>query len=245
MPTFTFFIWFIAEPVLFYVLVTIEYTERSATTRGSAKGKKHTESKNTVDQIAVLNSSRVQFITAALTAHSLQKVYLPGQTSGPGFKIYWSGSRYCLDTRYHKHWLTSLLQLSGGKGQAPLISDDPDWRTVLAQLQASVNRPRSKLDAVCVHFDLDHMEGFKNRRHVCLFSMYLIWRLYILLGHCCSYSTRYWISGTWFRNACSSCWCIHFRAACCCCCCWWDQGELAMRRAWNMLHSFKFKAHSD
>jgi hypothetical protein len=27
---------------------------------------------------------------------------------------------------------------SGGKAQAPLISDDPDWRTILAQLQASV-----------------------------------------------------------------------------------------------------------
>jgi len=58
------------------------------------------------------------------------------------------------------------IHCSGGKGQAPLISDDADWRTILAQLQISVNRPRSKLDTVCVIFDLDQMEGFKNCRHV-------------------------------------------------------------------------------
>jgi len=84
----------IADGMLFYILVTIEYAERSASTRGTAKGRKHTESKNTVDQVAIFGSSRTQFITAALAAHNLQNVYVPGPMSGPGFKIHWSGSRY-------------------------------------------------------------------------------------------------------------------------------------------------------
>ena len=80
--------------MIFYVLVTIEYLERSAPTHGNAKGKKHAASKNTVDQIAILSCSHVQFITAALAAHNLQNVYIPGPTNGPGFKIHWTGSRY-------------------------------------------------------------------------------------------------------------------------------------------------------
>jgi hypothetical protein len=81
-----------------------------------------------------------------------------------------------------------LFFRSGGKGQAPLISDDPDWRTILAQLQAFVNRPRSKLETVCIIFDLDQMQGFKNHRHVCIFFIYInAKRLDILLGYCSGY----------------------------------------------------------
>ena len=141
--------------------------ERTASTRGTAKGKKHTESKNTIDQVAILSSTHVQFVTAALGAHNLQNVYIPGQTNGPAFKIYWSGSRYF--TISFSLQLLNHYFISGGKGQAPLISDDLDWRTSISQLQASVNRPQSKLDTVCIIFDLDQMEGFKNRRHVCAF----------------------------------------------------------------------------
>ena len=86
--------------MLFYVLVTIEYAERSASTRSTTKGRKHSESKNTVDQVAILGSSHAHFIAAALTAHNLQNVYVPGPTSGPGIKIYWSSLRYVTNTFY-------------------------------------------------------------------------------------------------------------------------------------------------
>ena len=129
----------IADGMLFYVLVTVEYAERSTSTRGTAKGRKHLESKNTVDQVTILGSSCAQFIAAALTAHNLRNVYVPGPTSGPGFKIHWSGSRYTTIICYMALQIDYFF--SGGKGQAPLISDDADWRTIVVQLQVSVNRP--------------------------------------------------------------------------------------------------------
>lgn len=74
----------------FFVLVTLEWTEQIRSGR-SVRPKKHNESKNTPDAIKVLQMTRSSFITAALTAHGHQNIYLPGPTSGPGMQISWVG----------------------------------------------------------------------------------------------------------------------------------------------------------
>ncbi|KAF8868520.1 hypothetical protein CPB84DRAFT_1857570 [Gymnopilus junonius] len=125
----------------FYVLVTLEWTERIKTVR-SSRPKKMNESKNTPDVVKVLTMTHPQFVMAALTAHGYQQAYIPGPTSA---KVILSIS-------------------SGGKARAPIVQDDTDWNMAQVQLRDQVRHTRGKLNAVCVIFDLDSMEGFKNRK---------------------------------------------------------------------------------
>ncbi|KAF8968731.1 hypothetical protein BDZ97DRAFT_1755029 [Flammula alnicola] len=130
----------------FFILVTFEWTERVKSVR-SSRPKKTSESKNTPDAIKVLSLTRAQFVTAALTAHGHQSAYIPGATSGPGMQISWSG-------------------FAGGKARAPVIQDDADWHMMQVQLRQQVRSTKGKLNTICVTFDLDTMEGFKNRRQL-------------------------------------------------------------------------------
>jgi len=130
----------------FFVHVTLEWTERSKTAR-STRSKKQEETKSTPDALEVLNMSRTGFVPAALTAHGYQNAYIPGPTSGPGMQVTWTGH-------------------AGGKKRAPIIQDDSDWDMMKAQLRQQVRRTKGKLDTICVTFDLDLMEGYKNRKQL-------------------------------------------------------------------------------
>ncbi|PPQ86117.1 hypothetical protein CVT24_011091, partial [Panaeolus cyanescens] len=137
---------------LFFVLVTIEYTKPSkqgSTTRGNARPSRTTESHNTASQVQVLRMNRQQFMHSALSAFNLQNVYDLNGINGPSFKICWSGS-------------------VGGQTRAPTVSNNDGWASIKSQLQAAVDRPRSKLDTVSVTFDLDAMDKFKNAPYVML-----------------------------------------------------------------------------
>ena len=74
----------------FFVLITLKWMEQIWSGR-SVHPKKQNESKNTPDAIKVLQMTRSSFITAALTAHGYQNVYIPGPTSSPGMQISWVG----------------------------------------------------------------------------------------------------------------------------------------------------------
>ncbi|PPQ76057.1 hypothetical protein CVT26_005439 [Gymnopilus dilepis] len=128
----------------FFVLVILEWTERVKAGR-SVRPKKVMESKNTPDVVKILTLTRAQFVTAALSAHGLQNAYIPGPTSGPGMQISWTG-------------------IPGGKSGAPVVQDDADWNMTKIQLREQARRTRGKLNNVCVTFDLNAMEGFKNRK---------------------------------------------------------------------------------
>ncbi|KAF9471430.1 hypothetical protein BDN70DRAFT_571699 [Pholiota conissans] len=134
----------LVQGLVFFVDATVESTERPEKPR-SARPKKCTETRNVPEPICVLNMSLSEFITAALAAHNFQNVYIPGAASGPGMRISWSGS-------------------TDGKSQAPVIQDDQDWKALQGQLEAHVSRPKSKLNTIAVTFDLDSMEGYKNRK---------------------------------------------------------------------------------
>ena len=54
----------------------------------------------------------------------------------------------------------------GGKTRAPVIQDDSDWNMMQVQLWEQVRRTKGKLNTICVTFDLDTMEGFKNHKQV-------------------------------------------------------------------------------
>ncbi|KIL54227.1 hypothetical protein M378DRAFT_19111 [Amanita muscaria Koide BX008] len=129
----------------FYVLVIVEWTERAAKGGRNPRPKKVSESKNTPSSVEVLKISRSEFITAALSAHNYHKLYIPGPTAGPNMRVSWTGS-------------------PGGRTQAPVIEDDKDWKNLQDQLRAAVSRPRCKTNTVCVMFDLDSMDGYKNRK---------------------------------------------------------------------------------
>ena len=61
----------------------------------------------------------------------------------------------------------SLIQFdSGGKSRAPVIQDDTDWNMMQVQLHEQVRRTKGRLNTITVSFNLDTMEGFKNRRQV-------------------------------------------------------------------------------
>ena len=46
-----------------------------------------------------------------------------------------------------------------------MIQDDQDWKTLQEQLRLSTIRSKNK-PSVCVTFDLETMEGHKNRKRV-------------------------------------------------------------------------------
>ncbi|KAJ6556130.1 hypothetical protein B0H19DRAFT_1376984 [Mycena capillaripes] len=134
----------VEKPRSLYVHVTLEWTERAARSmRSNARSKKMHESKFVSTPVDVLSSSRVAFIPIALGAHGYDDVYIAGVASGPAMRIYWAGS-------------------PGGKGEATVILYDKDWDIIVQKL-ADVIKSSKKLDTISVVFDLDGMDGFKQR----------------------------------------------------------------------------------
>ncbi|KAJ7887771.1 hypothetical protein B0H13DRAFT_1888726 [Mycena leptocephala] len=88
-------------------------------------------------------SSPVAFIPIALGAHGYDDVYIAGVASGPAMRIYWTGS-------------------SEGKGGATVILYDKAWDIIVHKL-ADVIKSSKRLDTISVVFDLDGMDGFKQR----------------------------------------------------------------------------------
>ncbi|KAJ6574549.1 hypothetical protein B0H19DRAFT_1371553 [Mycena capillaripes] len=134
-----------SDPRLLFVHVTIEWTKHQKSSRNNTRAKKQSESKTVSRAVDVLSMTRAEFISTALSAHNYQDVYVAGVASGPSIKISWSGS-------------------SGGKAGAAAVLFDDDWKITVQQLSVAVWRTKSvKLDTVRVVFDLDLMEGFKQR----------------------------------------------------------------------------------
>ncbi|KAJ6600601.1 hypothetical protein DFH09DRAFT_1498329 [Mycena vulgaris] len=133
----------VEEGRLLYVHVTLEWTERPTTMRGKARAKKQQESKLVPRAVDVLHTSRIAFIPIALSAHGYDDTYIAGVASGPAMRISWSGS-------------------AGGKNAAAVIMFDVDWKIIIDKLGNALKLSK-KLDTVCVVFDLDMMEGFKQR----------------------------------------------------------------------------------
>jgi hypothetical protein len=50
-----------------------------------------------------------------------------------------------------------------------MVQDEQDWSTLQDQLRTLIMRPRSKLNTICIAFDLDTMSGFKNHKRVSLY----------------------------------------------------------------------------
>ncbi|KAJ7114391.1 hypothetical protein C8R44DRAFT_740529 [Mycena epipterygia] len=128
-----------------YVHVTLEWTERAAkpSCSTSRSSKKVHESKLVSMPVEVLSTSRVDFIPIALGAHNYDDLYVASVASGPLMRVFWTGS-------------------PGGKGGAPAILYDKDWDIIKKKLLAAVKTSK-KLDIISVIFDLDGMEGFKQR----------------------------------------------------------------------------------
>ncbi|KAJ7250935.1 hypothetical protein C8J57DRAFT_1238803 [Mycena rebaudengoi] len=131
------------KPRLLFVHVTMEWTERGKSTRTNTRTKKMHESKLVATPVDVFSISRVAFIPIALSAQGYDEVYVAGVASGPAMRVFWSGS-------------------PGGKGGATAVLYDKDWE-ILIQKLAKVVKTSKKLDTVSVIFDLETMEGFKQR----------------------------------------------------------------------------------
>ncbi|KAJ7265796.1 hypothetical protein C8J57DRAFT_1511552 [Mycena rebaudengoi] len=131
------------KPRLLFVHVTMEWTERGKSTRTNTRTKKMHQSKLVAMPVDVFSVSRVAFIPIALSAHGYDEVYVAGVASGPAMRVFWSGS-------------------PGGKGGATAVLYDKDWE-ILIQKLAKVVKTSKKLDTVSVIFDLETMEGFKQR----------------------------------------------------------------------------------
>ncbi|PIL32852.1 hypothetical protein GSI_04969 [Ganoderma sinense ZZ0214-1] len=127
-----------ARDRLFFVNVTVGVTKASPlSSKGKAtKPQRQEETKPTTVEHPVFSMSRGQFITAALAAHRLDQTYKPGEHTGPPMQIYWMGS-------------------PGGKGHAPLIHTDDEWKSLLRQLRA-----KRTATTVNVIFDLNNMAGW-------------------------------------------------------------------------------------
>ncbi|KAJ7488779.1 hypothetical protein B0H11DRAFT_2405873 [Mycena galericulata] len=130
-------------PRKFYVHVTLEWTERGKSTRSNARTKKMHESKLVSDPVDILSTSRVAFIPVALGAHNYDDLYVAGIASGPAMWVFWTGS-------------------PGGKGGATAVLHDKDWDIILKKLGDAMKASK-KLDTISIVFDLDTMEGFKQR----------------------------------------------------------------------------------
>jgi len=98
------------EETQFFVLVTAEWLERNVKAARGARTKKCAETKNTPGQVAILGSTRAQFVAAALAAHGLQNSYVAGPVSGPSMKISWNGSP-CV-SKFTSKFLCSFLNVA-------------------------------------------------------------------------------------------------------------------------------------
>ncbi|KAJ7815782.1 hypothetical protein B0H14DRAFT_3475819 [Mycena olivaceomarginata] len=129
------------EPArLFYVHVTLEWTENTKSGRNSTRPKKMHEAKLVSTPVDVLSLSRIAFVPIALSAHAYNDLYIAGVASGPAMHIFWTGS-------------------PGGKGGAAVVLFDADWNIIVQKLR----KTSKKLDTISVVFNLDMMEGFKQR----------------------------------------------------------------------------------
>ncbi|KAJ7787314.1 hypothetical protein B0H14DRAFT_3580520 [Mycena olivaceomarginata] len=140
------------EKRLLYIHVTLEWTERSGkSTRNNARSKKMHESKLVSTAVDVVSTSRVAFVPIALGAHGYADAYVAGIASGPGMRIFWTGS-------------------PGGKGGATVVLFDQDWQIVVQKLGAAMKASK-RLDTISIIFNLDEMEGWKQRKRVWIYSM--------------------------------------------------------------------------
>ncbi|KAJ7351564.1 hypothetical protein DFH08DRAFT_957872 [Mycena albidolilacea] len=135
------------EKHLLYIHVTLEWTERSGkSTRNNARSKKMHESKLVSTAVDVVSTSRVAFVPIALGAHGYADAYVAGIASGPGMRIFWTGS-------------------PGGKGGATVVLSDQDWQIVVQKLGA-VMKASKRLDTISIIFNLDEIEGWKQRKRI-------------------------------------------------------------------------------
>ncbi|KAJ7325466.1 hypothetical protein DFH08DRAFT_968697 [Mycena albidolilacea] len=131
------------EKRLLYIHVTLEWTERSGkSTRNNARSKKMHESKLVSTAVDVVSTSRVAFVPIALGAHGYADVYVAGIASGPGMRIFWTGS-------------------PGGKGGATVVFSDQHWQIVVQKLRAAMKASK-RLDTISIIFNLDEMEGWSS-----------------------------------------------------------------------------------
>ncbi|KAJ7141672.1 hypothetical protein C8R43DRAFT_954629 [Mycena crocata] len=129
---------------LLYVHVTVEWKELPTKSARTASRLKQLHLSKLVSRpIDVLATTRVEFIPIALSAHGYDEVYVAGVANGPVMRIFWTGS-------------------PGGKAGASVIQYDDDWKIIKEKL-GNVVKTSKKLDTVSVIFDLDTMEGFKQR----------------------------------------------------------------------------------
>ncbi|KIM42229.1 hypothetical protein M413DRAFT_10427 [Hebeloma cylindrosporum] len=66
--------------------------------------------------------------------------------------------------RRRMHRRTLQINSRGGMTHAPITQDDADWKMVQDQLHAQVIRTKGRLESICVSFDLDQMDGYKNHK---------------------------------------------------------------------------------
>ncbi|KII87546.1 hypothetical protein PLICRDRAFT_163749 [Plicaturopsis crispa FD-325 SS-3] len=95
------------------------------------------------DHMRVTDMTRPDFIKAFFAVHDLTDQFSPGVHSGPGFKMWWTGS-------------------SGGKAGASTIDNDHDFAVALA----AISKKNKQTCQVGVEFDVDTMEGFRIRKRV-------------------------------------------------------------------------------
>ncbi|KAF7980968.1 hypothetical protein HWV62_35762 [Athelia sp. TMB] len=135
----------IAAPAIeshqFILNATMEWSERSRGPRSNTKSKKVAESKLSSQPYGVTVMTRKEIILAALTAHQFENINSVGAIGGPPFKIHWSGS-------------------VGGKARAVTVFSDNKWESV----QLLLARAKRAVDTICLDFDLDAMDGFRNRK---------------------------------------------------------------------------------
>ncbi|KAJ2932453.1 hypothetical protein H1R20_g4638, partial [Candolleomyces eurysporus] len=101
------------------------------------KTSKKSQSTVKIFTINIHNTNCVQFITAALQAHSLNHTFSPGTVSGPPIKLYWTGS-------------------AGGKTNAASILKEEDFDINRQALFRKKSKPE-----VTVEFSANNLEPFR------------------------------------------------------------------------------------
>ncbi|KAJ6481124.1 hypothetical protein C8R45DRAFT_831641 [Mycena sanguinolenta] len=86
--------------------------------------------------IDIIDMDRCGFIKSILDVHDYGDEYSPGVNRGPPFKISWTGA-------------------SGGRGGAPTIETDAEFKVVLESLK------KKTAPAVVVELNLDQMDGYR------------------------------------------------------------------------------------
>ncbi|KAJ7069391.1 hypothetical protein C8F01DRAFT_1326188 [Mycena amicta] len=131
------------KPRRFFVHVTTSFTEVKHDQKArSGKGAKKVTGpgKLVADTVDVFGVSRTSFIILALTSHDLADLYAPGEHRGPTMSIYWTGTKTAPNS----------------------VETDTDWTITIQKFRAA-SAGSKKMDTVYVGFDLDAMDGFRQR----------------------------------------------------------------------------------